>query len=619
MRFVTLACAFVCASLAVIAQQAPPASQPVFRGGVDVVQLDVLVLDKQRRPVRGLTAADFTVRERGKPQPIVAVSEVDVPDPVEPPAAWMRDVGPDVTSNDLQTRRLIILVLDDGMTGVEVGEPRLTRQVARSVIEHLGPSDLAAVVFTFSGRSQNFTADRAQLLKAIDSFAPRNWGSAGPPLGCQLRLGGCTVNALFRIGEVLRTAPPGRKAVMYVGPALTFDTSPSSLNGSTVLDRIRDMFQSLQQANVSVYTFDPRGTSAPVANPSQVALAESTGGRSIEYTNDPARFVPEVFRENSSYYLIGYRVTDPARDGRFRNVEVEVRRNDVEVRARNGYYARKPSTAKPTSASPLETAIARGLPSGDLPIRVSTAAFGVTGRREADVVVVTAVREPADSEDRSRAGGADAPVVRRVETVATAFDTNWRSRGAHRQTVELRMRSGVRADADYEVISRLRLAPGRYEVRFGAVRAGVAGSVFVSIDVPDFSKAPLSLSGVLIERTPALLIAPRDALAGLAPVVPTTVREFTASDRVTSFLRVYQGATRAPSDVSVVATIVGEAGRTLVEHRAGLDAGRFTPRRSADFRWDLPLAGLAAGDYLLRIDATTAGRSERRDVRFRVN
>ena len=613
-----LACAFVCATLALIAQQAPP-PQPVFRGGVDVVQLDVLVLDRQRRPIRGLTAADFTVRERGTPQPIVAVSEVDVPDPVEPPAVWMRDVGPDVTSNDLQTRRLIILVLDDGMTGVDVGEPRLTRQVARSVIEHLGPADLAAVVFTFSGRYQNFTADRAQLLKAIDSFTPRNWGSAGPPLGCQLRQGGCTVNALFQIGEVLRTAPPGRKAIMYVGPALTFDTSPTTLNGPTVLDRIRDMFQSLQQANVSVYSFDPRGTQAPVVNSSQVALAESTGGRSIEYTNNPARFVPEVFRENSSYYLIGYRVTDPARDGRFRNVEVEVHRNDVEVRARNGYYARKPSTAKPSSASPLETAIARGLPSGDLPIRVSTAAFGVTGRREADVVVVTAVQEPADSEDRSRAGRADALVVRRVETVATAFATSWRSRGAHRQTVELTMRPGVRADADYEVISRLRLAPGRYEVRFGAERAGRAGSVFVSIDVPDFSKAPLSLSGVLIERSPALLIAPRDALAGLAPVVPTTVREFTASDRVTSFLRVYQGASRAPSDVSVVSTIVGEAGRTLVEHRAGLDAGRFTPTRSADFRWDLPLTGLPAGDYLLRIDATTAGRSERRDVRFRVN
>lgn len=36
-----------------------------FRTGVELVQLDVAVLDDQRVPVRGLTAADFTVVESG--------------------------------------------------------------------------------------------------------------------------------------------------------------------------------------------------------------------------------------------------------------------------------------------------------------------------------------------------------------------------------------------------------------------------------------------------------------------------------------------------------------------------------------------------------------------------
>ena len=48
-------------------QQLPPVQPPTFRTGVDAVQLDVSVLDKDRRPVRGLTAADFTVLEDGKP------------------------------------------------------------------------------------------------------------------------------------------------------------------------------------------------------------------------------------------------------------------------------------------------------------------------------------------------------------------------------------------------------------------------------------------------------------------------------------------------------------------------------------------------------------------------
>ncbi len=62
-------------AVAPIAQQQQPAAPqpPPFKTGVDAVQLDVSVLDKDRRPVRGLTAADFTVLEEGKPRQIVAL------------------------------------------------------------------------------------------------------------------------------------------------------------------------------------------------------------------------------------------------------------------------------------------------------------------------------------------------------------------------------------------------------------------------------------------------------------------------------------------------------------------------------------------------------------------
>ena len=48
-----------------------PDSLPSFRSGIDIVELDVSVLGKDRMPIRGLTAADFTVLEDGKPQPVV--------------------------------------------------------------------------------------------------------------------------------------------------------------------------------------------------------------------------------------------------------------------------------------------------------------------------------------------------------------------------------------------------------------------------------------------------------------------------------------------------------------------------------------------------------------------
>src|SRR6476620_3713701 len=63
---------------------------PVFKSKIDLVHLDVSVLDKNRRPVRGLGKADFTVFEDGKPQEIAIFEPIDVPDPEPPPVAWMR-------------------------------------------------------------------------------------------------------------------------------------------------------------------------------------------------------------------------------------------------------------------------------------------------------------------------------------------------------------------------------------------------------------------------------------------------------------------------------------------------------------------------------------------------
>src|SRR5919106_162643 len=107
MRFVALACTLL------LLPQDQAQRPPRFRTGVDVVELDVTVLDRNRRPVRGLTAADFTVIEDGQPQEIVAFEAIDLPIPDPASAAWLRDVAPDVRSNEVTGGRLLVIVLDD--------------------------------------------------------------------------------------------------------------------------------------------------------------------------------------------------------------------------------------------------------------------------------------------------------------------------------------------------------------------------------------------------------------------------------------------------------------------------------------------------------------------------
>ncbi len=136
-----------------------------FKSSVDVVHLDVSVLDRNRRPVRGLKPSDFTILEDGKPQQIAVFEAVDLPDVEAPTASWLREVAPDVRVNtDVQERRLFLLILDDSTIQSSPRALNTARDIARNVIDGFGESDLAAVVFTRDNRNaQDFTADRARL------------------------------------------------------------------------------------------------------------------------------------------------------------------------------------------------------------------------------------------------------------------------------------------------------------------------------------------------------------------------------------------------------------------------------------------------------------------------
>jgi VWFA-related protein len=70
--------------------QAPPPQAPVFAAGVEIVRLDVIVLDREGRPVTDLAAADFQVEEDQREQAITSFERVRVaggppPAVLEPP------------------------------------------------------------------------------------------------------------------------------------------------------------------------------------------------------------------------------------------------------------------------------------------------------------------------------------------------------------------------------------------------------------------------------------------------------------------------------------------------------------------------------------------------------
>src|SRR5262245_42992736 len=146
MRPLPLAVVLAAVGLASLHAWVAQGPQTTFRAGTDLVQVDVSVLDHDRRPVRGLTAADFTVLEDGKARPVVAFTAVDLPERVQPSAApWTYEIGSDVASNEIpQEGRLVIILMD---RSIPDGFPTVNaKAIARMAVNELGAGDMAAVV-----------------------------------------------------------------------------------------------------------------------------------------------------------------------------------------------------------------------------------------------------------------------------------------------------------------------------------------------------------------------------------------------------------------------------------------------------------------------------------------
>jgi VWFA-related protein len=638
----------------------PPQTPPTFRGAVELTRIDVSVLDANRRPVRGLTLEDFELFEDGVPQVIQAVTEINIPD-AEEGAAWLRDVAPDVRSNSAEDGRVVLFLLDEAVARVGPNSPIMIatiKRIAGEVIDGMGPSDVAAVLFTWDNKrqAQEFTTDRARLRAAVDRFQPRSFsfGSPGSPPGFG-QVGGSEPYSWQQISTgVARSVmknlidlPGRRKAFIYVTSASLVRPSWPLESGAPMRQSVQDLykvgvFEEAMKSGVTVYTINPNGltvlgggveprarTAAGATGgdgatppPSSARLFASVPGTLVGETGgfaitNPSHFkeaVAQILRETGSYYILGYvspkvrAVEDfnPVRG--YRKIDVRVKREGLMVRGRTGFVPTQPPKPARTPPSKLSQALSGVLPKDDLALRVTAAPFAVPGRSDAVVLMVLAVEEPAPVERTSD----------RVDMQARAFTHHGDPRGTMTQSLDVNLPPGRQGDVQFELLSKLPVKPGRMELRLSArsTRLNVEGSVYASLDVPDFAKAPLSMSGLVLSAARGMPAAPDGAFSSILPVVPTSQRAFDAGDRVTGFVRVYQGGKKPIAPVTLTVRVVDRADVAVLERIEPLGAARFGGVRAADYRVELLPAVFAPGPHLLRIHATAGPEVATCELRF---
>jgi hypothetical protein len=413
-------------------------------------------------------------------------------------------------------------------------------------------------------------------------------------------------------------------------------TQPQAAYGAAM----QDAFLRAQHGNVNIYSVDPgglgglgaflqtrvrRGIGLPMMTPAEAfqearmhrdflrTVADNSGGRAILDSNDLASGIAQIFRENSSYYLIGYRSTRAPADRTIRRVTVRVRQPGLTAHTRNAYYDPRTRPRRlPAAGSPgLREALAGILPNPDIAMRASVAPFLVPGRRETGLAVVLGVRHPPLPGDiGARATGT-------LELLTSAFTPTGDPRKTVRQTATIVGRAGATEEAEYDLLSQIELPPGRYQLRVAAhsPALGKSGSVYLEVHVPDFSKEDVSLSGILLGATPSPAAAPADAFAGVLPIVPTSQREFQRGSEVIVFFRVYQRGRSAARPIAVTVRVANDHDSVVARSTATLDAAQFRDG-AADYQFRLPVDQLQTGQYLLTVEAALGGRVARRDVRF---
>jgi VWFA-related protein len=671
----------VCVSVAA-AQQPSPQPPVTFRLEVNYVEVDASVTDAQGKPVTDLSVSDFEVLEDGRPQNVTAFSIVNLPvERVEQPLFAPAPIEPDVQTNTASEGRIYVIVLDDLHTTFS-STTRVRKAVRAFIEQNFGANDRAAVVFT-SGGAQEFTNSRGLLLQAADRFSGRKLRAEALEMaGRTSRFGDSslrtmdpleaerahnarsTLDSIRQLSEFMRGVRGRRKAMLLVSEGISYDiyNVMGNSSASIITQETRDAIAAATRANVAIYAIDPRGLGAfdeiievgstqsensdasvlrglldaqRLAQESLRVLANETGGYAAVNRNDFTDAFARVVRENSTYYVLGYYSTNERRDGRFRRLEVRVKRPGLQVRSRRGYVAPRGRPAESrTAASPgtnplavtANDALASPIPVSGIPIEVSAAAYKGTAPNAA-VALVVQLRV-----DDFRFTEKNDTLVDALAVAFTPVDAAGKARGAERHVLEMAMKpdSVARArERGFRVVSQIDVPPGRYQLRVAAAEqgAGRVGTVIYDLDVPDFYKPGLTMSGVTVTSASTASIPtvlPKTPLADVLPAPPTTAREFDRSDVLTLFAELYENAPNAPPHgLDLSTTVRAEGGRVVFEDRE--------ERSSTDLQWgrgghgyavSIPLADLAPGSYVIHVEGRSrAGGAEAgigRDVVIRI-
>jgi VWFA-related protein len=657
-------------------QPAPPpagqtperAPQPI-RTGINFVRVDVIVTDGKGEPVLDLKPEEFTVTEDGKPQKVEQFTVVKI-DAVEQNAARpTMAIRSDFDEEREAARadvRLFVLLLDD--YHVRRGNDMAVRKPLIDFIENqLDPADMVAVMYPLTPVADiRFSRDRRATAGAIANFEGRkfNYQPRNPmeeqyayyPAQTVERIRNqVTMGALKAASVRLGGLREGRKSIIFVSEGFTTTLPPQLsdpvaampgvgnpvarrptpntptmdraqdradfMNQTDLLNDMRDVFDTANRQNTSIYPVDPRGLAAmeyginegvgqtqdrqhlAAALDTLRTLAGNTDGRAIINRNDLATGMKQIIRDSSGYYLLGYNSTQAPTDGKFHEIKVRVTRRGVETRHRKGYWAftaeeaaRASAPSKP-GAPPAVTAALNAIAEPD---RGRPARFWIGTSKGENGQTRVAFNWEAIS---AVPGTPVEPGSQAARIVLTATGADGRGLFKGRLPEE-----GAAATTPAGGSAAFEAPPGQVGLKIvvEGERGQVIDSVSRELTLPDYSRVQVAFATPRVYR--GRTVRDINAIKSNPAAIATVEREFSRTDRLLVKLDTYAPGTETPE---MTARLLNRGGQKMAD--LPVQAGE---RGTGGL--ELPLSSLPTGDYLIEVNAKTASGTAQELIAFKV-
>ena len=575
------------------AVQAPQEQRPVFRGGANVVRVDVTVTNHRGDPATDLTRDDFVVTEDGAPQTIDSFELVRrTGEPTDNRSLEIYSPGQVVTEAARDDVRLFLIFWDEYHIGEFIPASRGREALTEFVRTAFGPTDLVGIMDQLTTvDSIRFTRDRFQLANQVHALkgrlgvliparSPIEEAHMRFPRDIQRLRNEVTTSALNAAAAFLGNFREGRKALLFVSQGIPL----YGRNGET--NQYTEIVRTANTNNTAIYTLDP-ASEVGRRPESLISLAYETGGRPIVGTNRPALLLPQMVRDASAYYLLGYTSPAPV-DGKFHKIRVQLKKDGYEVRARSGYFA--------PSVGDMERGRARAA-AAELPPDVERALGELSATERSDRQIDYWIGMARGEGGRTRVTVAwaprpSAPAIDGVGLAISATSPDGTSIFSAARTIARE----VSFDAPPgDLMLTTTAMNGRGDEIDGDMRR---------LSVPAFDDERLAIGSPVVFRARTA----RDArtIAAGTDLHPEVGREFDRSDRLFVRFPVYGGP-----EVAAAARLLNRRGTEL----------RALPLEGAGdgvYQIDFPLSVSARGDYLIAIEATRGADSVRVLVPVRV-